>query len=96
MPRAGLKRKINLTVAENRSEKAKQVAEQRGESLSQLVEDFLATIVAESFDGPLSSAIISKANWLGNFHRRYLRSDFQEPTDRQIDQIKQMRVKRYR
>ena len=73
------KRKINLTIDQGIFSLAKDVAEKRGRSLSSIVEEFLARLAEES----------NSADWLNDFHSRYLHASYVEPSDQQLEKLRQ-------
>ena len=77
--KSNLKKKVNLTIREDLLEKAKNLAEFRGESLSSLVEDFLSKLVSDSG--------CKSGDWLADFYAKYLPKGHQEPTDSDIKNI---------
>ena len=81
------KRKLNLTVDEGVVERAKRVVESRGQSLSSCVEEFLARLVLDDSS--------TGDNWLEAFHRRFLEPDYQEPSDQEIDEIRNKIAEKY-
>ncbi len=81
-----LKKKVNLTIDEGLLDKAKRLAEFRGDSLSSLVEEFLAKLVSETEE--------SEADWVSLFHRKYL-GKTKEPTDGEVEAILNQRARRY-
>ena len=74
------KRKLNLTIAADIIEQAKAVAEFRGQSLSELVQDFLTQLAANSTR--------SGHEWLSSFHAKHLRKSYREPSDKQLGRLK--------
>lgn len=82
------KRKVNLTINDGILDRARSVCESRGESLSQVVEDFLAKLVSEEeFVG---------RDWLEAFHKRYLPPGFKEPSDEELKSIRLSREHKYK
>lgn len=77
---ASSKRKLNLTIQSDLLERAKRVAELRGDSLSSLVEDFLARLAAD-YEHQTS-------DWLSSFHQKYLCGDYREPSDEDLKQLR--------
>jgi Family of unknown function (DUF6364) len=80
------KKKINLTVDRDIVELAHLVAEQRGKSLSSLVEEFLSILVLESSES---------GDWITSFHKKYLPKNYKDPSDRDVKAIKQKMLEKY-
>ena len=78
-----LKKKLNLTIDEHVVDKAKRLVESRGESLSALVEDFLARLVhdVEALD---NQGDANTDDWLAAFHQTQFPKNYQEPSDEQL------------
>ena len=79
------KKKVNLTISGEILENARRVAEERGESLSSIVEDFLFRLSAD-----MKSKGIS---WLDEFQQRY--APKHELSDQEVDALKKARAKRH-
>ena len=81
-----LKRKVNLTVDGSILEAARRVAEERGTSISSLVEDFLSRI-AEENQLPVGS-------WLAAFHKKCGISSKKELSDKELGHLRDLLGKR--
>ena len=79
------KKKVNLTISDGVLEKAKRVAELRGDSLSALVEDFLARLVSDNSPSETKS--------FEDFYRKYTPSAYAEPSDEDIARLKAERIR---
>lgn len=79
------KKKLNLTINEDILSKAKQLLEGRSQSLSGLVEEFLARLVSDA-------EISTEGDWLDGFHQRYLKGGYTEPSDSDIEKLLQERL----
>ncbi len=80
------KKKINLTITEDVLDKAKKLVEHRGESLSSVVEDFLARLV--------SDIETTQGDWLDAFHKRFIPRGFKEPSDIDIQTLRDEQLRR--
>jgi len=76
-----LKKKINLTIDEDVLSRAKRVVEESNESLSQVVEAFLARLVMETEND-------SEGDWLRCFHEEYLVAGSSEPSDGKVQELR--------
>jgi hypothetical protein len=90
--KSSVKKKVNLTIDQQIVELAHRVAEERGRSLSSLVEDFLSMLVADSKH---ISADSEQADWVSSFHRKYLPKNFKDPSDEKINALKKNLLDKY-
>lgn len=77
---ATIKRKVNFTVNEDIVESARRIAEERGVSLSSLVEEFLSRLADPTEKGP--------GGWLSLFHKKYGVRNQKERTDTELEKIR--------
>lgn len=73
------KRKVNFTIDTDILSLAKDVAEDRGRSLSALVEEFLARLASEH----------RKGDWLTEFYAHFLPVSYREPSNERIRKIRE-------